>query len=622
MEIDKFCKKYELGDVLSTQKILGGRMHQMFKAETTTGVYAIKVLNKEVMRRKEAYHNLIQSEKIATFVKNAGILVSNALLIQGNVINSLNGNYYMVFEFIEGKTLTSKEITLDHCKKIGKVLAQIHALDFSKLGLKEELIEYSRLYSWEEYIKNENFQNMEYRDLFLKNYKKYNSLLKRANERYNKGNTILTICHRDLDPKNVLWKDNEPIIIDWESAELMNPYRELIEVAFSWSFLNHQLDEEKFSTIISEYTKYREFKHHRYSIICGNLVGRFGWLKYNLERSLGILSDDLEEKKLAEEEVSKTILEINKYQELIGSMYQMVCKITKKEVEKYHPVIEKLIEKEPLLKGKAYEKLNAGFSNTCYKVGNYIVRICTSFENEQKFEREMEFYKNHQQNLQIPKCYKVDSSKTVIPYEYEIIERIEGKTLYKIWYQLSETERKEMTIKIINAIKSIHQIKVEPYDFKEYLKEEFRKLLNDHPVEKNILSKLLILCEKYFQENHFGLIHGDLHFDNLIYHQDKIYIIDFERVMIAPIDYDFTILDQCSYQPWKWANEEDDMLTIEDDYQSLLPTIIENYEELRKIKYLRQRLNIYLILSELKEYKRTKNTRILSEIDQKLTDLT
>ncbi len=28
----------------------------------------------------------------------------------------------------------------------------------------------------------------------------------------------LVLSHRDLDPKNVMWKDNNPYIIDWEAA--------------------------------------------------------------------------------------------------------------------------------------------------------------------------------------------------------------------------------------------------------------------------------------------------------------------------------------------------------------------------------------------------------------------
>ena len=622
MEMNKFCECYNLGHVLSTEKILGGRMHKMYKVETTKGVYAIKELNEKVMKRENSYHNFTQSEKIANLAKKSGIPASCSLSIQGKIIHKFVDNYYMIFEYVNGKTLSDQEITVDYCRKIGRLLARIHQLDFSELGLEEKFIEYSKLYAWENYIKNENFKNMNYRELFLKNYKKYNSLLKRANERYNESNKTLTVCHRDLDPKNVLWNDGKPVIIDWESASLMNPYLELIETALSWSgFLSDHFDEQKFSSVISEYTKYRKLEHHRYSIICGNLVGRFGWLKYNLERSLGIICKDLDEQKLAEEEVSKTILEINRYQELIGPMYKIICKITKQELTKYNPLIEKLIDNQPLLKGKSYQKLDAGFTNTCYKVGEYIIRICTDSKNEERFEHEMDFYIKNQENPYIPKCYIADKSKTIIPYEYEIIEYIEGKTLYEIWHRLSEKERENLIVKIVEVVKSIHKIKVDSFDFKEYLKNEIRKLLKDNKLKKPIFQKLLECCEKYFEENHVVLIHGDLHFDNLIYRNNRLYIIDFERIMAFPIDYEFKIFDQCRYTPWRWASEKTDMLTVEEDYQTLLPTLVENYEELKKVKYLQERLKIYQILDELREYKNNQNQGILNSIEKSIEEL-
>lgn len=43
------------------------------------------------------------------------------------------------------------------------------------------------------------------------------------------------ISHRNLDSKNVLWKEGIPYIIDWESTEYINPAIELIDVATNWS---------------------------------------------------------------------------------------------------------------------------------------------------------------------------------------------------------------------------------------------------------------------------------------------------------------------------------------------------------------------------------------------------
>ena len=56
------------------------------------------------------------------------------------------------------------------------------------------------------------------------------------------------------------------------------------------------------------------------------------------------------------------------------------------------------------------------------------------------------------------------------------------------------------------------------------------------------------------------------------------------------------------------------MLTIENDYQNLMPTIIENYQELKEIPYLEERLLIYDIIEMLKDYKNTYNEELLKEI--------
>lgn len=337
MNIEKFCEKYGLGKVMSITKILGGLMHKMFKVETDKGIYCVKVLNPEVMSREEAYSNFVVSESVSNLAKKNGIPVSSALDIEGNYITKLDDMYYMVFDYVDGKTLKDDEITIEHCIKIGNVLAHIHSLNYKEIGLEPNVVEYTRLYDWESYINNPNFNKMSYKSVFLKNYKKYNSMLKRANERFNDSNKNQTICHRDMDPKNVMWNNGNPIIIDWECAGVSNPERELLEDALCWSgFLSNNFSEEKFIAIFKEYFKYGSIENiDWYDVICGNLVSRFDWLKYNLERSLDIISNDEEEMKLAENEVVKTIDEINRYSDLIGDMYDIITRLTIKETENH-----------------------------------------------------------------------------------------------------------------------------------------------------------------------------------------------------------------------------------------------------------------------------------------------
>jgi aminoglycoside phosphotransferase (APT) family kinase protein len=444
-------------------------------------------------------------------------------------------------------------------------------------------------------------------------------MLKRANERFNASNINQTITHSDMDPKNVMWNNDNPVIIDWESASLDNPHRELIEIALSWSgFLSNNFSEEKFKAILEEYTKVMLFEHNRYITICGNLVGRFGWLKYNLERSLGIISNDPEEIKLAEIEVTKTINEINRYLDLIGTMDNIFMDLTKEESTSYDQIIERIIDRTPILKGLNYELINSGFTNTIYRVGDYIVRICTSNSNEKRFKKEIAFYQTNNNNTNIPTLYVGDTTKSVVPYYYEVINRINGNTLYEVWYKISDDERKQIVLNIISILKSIHKRKEEETNFKDFIKEKLTSLLRDCNINDDIYNSLLILCDKYFADNNMYQIHGDLHFDNFIYDKNKLTLLDFERTMTAPLDYEFRILNRYNSMPWLWASGETDMLTVESDYQDLMSMIIDNYSELKSIPYLIERLTIYEIIDLLTNYKNTKDEEALKNAKAKV----
>jgi len=622
MNIDKLCTLINIGKVKNISKITGGLMHKMFKVETDKGIYCIKVLNPEVMNRRDAYNNFIISESISNLAKDNNIPVSSALKINNDFIIKLEDTYYMIFNYIDGKVLKDSEITIDHCKQIGNILSKIHSLDYKKLDLDTEIKEDKFYVEWDKYISNNNFNKMEYKELYLANYKKYYSILKRVVERFNDSNNILAICHRDMDPKNVMWSNNNPIIIDWESASLANPYRELLEVALSWSgFLSNNFNKNKFISVIKEYSKYRNINDiDWYSIICGNLIGRFGWLDYNLKRSLGIKSDDTEEIALASKEVIKTIDEINRYLHLIDTMYKIFNDINNEDNNNYDNYIKDIINNNEILKDKEYKVLTSGFTNTIYQVGNYIVRICNNKNNEDRFKKEIDFYNNNKDNNNMPRIYVGDISKEVIPYYYEVIEKIEGNTLYDVWYKLNKEERENIIIKLINVLKTIHCKEANEYDFNLYIKKQISTLIEECNLDNEFI-ELLAKCDIYFKDNNFGLIHGDLHLDNIICNANEIKLLDFERVECAPIDYDFKLLSTYSNVPWLWASTSVDMLTIEDDYKDLMDMIINNYDALKDIPYIHERLEIYSIIELLNNYKNTKCVDRLEEVKKKIRRL-
>lgn len=469
-------------------------------------------------------------------------------------------------------------------KEIGHILAQEHL----KTEHKVEIEEKRRIYDWEGYALDLAVENPIYKEKYLKNFRCYNSILKRANDRLNEVN--------DIEVTSLTGKD-------------INPYIELLEVAlYAAGFFYHDFKKDNFKTIIQEYHKVKDIsKVEWYFILCGLLVEKFELLKDNIEDTIKIKDEQ------KEQEVSNLIDYINNYLDQIEGMYTMIESIVMPR-DKYKELVEKIIPKEK------YKQLNIGFTNKIYETENKIIRICINPNNEERFNKEIAFYKGQRNNLYIPKIYKADHSKTVIPYTYEIIEKVPGKTIYEIWYQRSEEERDHLVKQIVEAIHYLHKQPVKFFNWNKKIKEELLKYKEIEGLEECIFS-LVTSCDIYFSHNKFGLIHGDLHFDNILYTGTEIKLIDFESVQVAPIDYDFRIIFQMREKPWKWASIRTDMKTIELDYENIMELFVNNYKELQKIQYLKERLLVYEILDILREYTRTNNKTLLEKVKKKATKL-
>ena len=149
---------------------MGGLLNRMYKVNTSNGIYAVKHLNPEVMKRQNAKGNHILAEKIANIAKNNGVNCVPAKIINGITLHEIEGNYFFVFDWFEGKSISEDEITLDHVKKVATLLAKIHNIDFGEIknecSLGNELLEVN----WDFYISK--VENEEIRELLI-NRKEY-----------------------------------------------------------------------------------------------------------------------------------------------------------------------------------------------------------------------------------------------------------------------------------------------------------------------------------------------------------------------------------------------------------------------------------------------------------------
>ncbi len=275
-------------------------------------------------------------------------------------------------------------------------------------------------------------------------------------------------------------------------------------------------------------------------------------------------------------------------------------------------IINKIIQQNQNLfrENSTVSKINVGFTNTLYSVNDsFIIKICTDLNNEPKFNKEIEFYNANNNNDLIPKLYYANTDKADIPYYYEILEKINGVSLYDVWHTFNEEQREDIIKQLCEAMKQFHSNKGQSYDWvkrtsdlfiNSYNKAKELNLLTSE--EQELLESAYSKFDGYLQSDEFVLIHNDLHFDNVFYDNGKIKLIDFERSIYAPRDFELDILYRMIRKPWKFASEENEQYTKLEDYENIMSYIEKYYPELIHIDNLYQRLAIYDIVYFLKQY--------------------
>ena len=273
--------------------------------------------------------------------------------------------------------------------------------------------------------------------------------------------------------------------------------------------------------------------------------------------------------------------------------------------------LDKIIKdnKELFNKKSIIKKINVGFTNLLYSVDNkYIVKICNNKENEDNFNTEISFYKNNINNNYIPKLYSYHISTSGDDYSYEIIEKINGKSLYYVWHTFTENQRKNMVKEIVKLMKSFHSEKGYSYDWGDYiinkLKNNFQKCfkLKLFSNEETKLAKYILKYIKpYLKSSDFRLVHSDIHFDNILLCSDgQVKIIDFETSLYAPIDYELDIFLRMCRNPLKYASEEIEPLVKIEDYKNIEKYFKEFYPEIFQFDKFEMRHEVYNLEANLR----------------------
>ena len=289
--------------------VSGGFLHKMFRVPTVSGVYAVKRLNPDIMKRQDAHENFAAAEKLELMLEKNDIPIVAALCINGKKMQELGGEYFYIFGWQEGSITDMGNVTREQCRIAGELLGRIHSIDVRENEAPEAEPNETDLSF---YLKKaEERGDKDIYDMLAENM----SLLERARSGFNEAvkriPPITSIINDDMDPKNVMWENGKPHIIDLECLEYGSPFASCINLSLQWAgTAEERFDDEHLRAFFEGYTNAFDPCGISYSGLFGTAYSWLGWLEYNLRRALGLEGKGEAEKEAGRSEVRSTIRRI------------------------------------------------------------------------------------------------------------------------------------------------------------------------------------------------------------------------------------------------------------------------------------------------------------------------
>lgn len=211
--------------------------------------------------------------------------------------------------------------------------------------------------------------------------------------------------------------------------------------------------------------------------------------------------------------------------------------------------------------------------------------------------------------------------------EWILYERVPGETLSRVWHRLKDEQRRAAVHDLANRLRLIHatppvrdrfgRLVTPPFQAGDSLEcphllpatrlrhgiAEARRLRH---VDPEVLDGAAWLVERYApfldSEPPATLIHGDLHFENVLWHRGRITaVLDFEFARPGPPDLDLAVLLRFCVDADLHVAPDYQHLVRPDQYRDVGRWLREAYPELFDVPNLRQRLILYSIAYDVRQ---------------------
>ncbi|MBO4725751.1 MAG: phosphotransferase [Firmicutes bacterium] len=312
-----------VGDILP---VSGGLMHRMFRVETDKGVYAVKCLNPEIMKRPGVLENYAKAERLEKLLEEKGLSVVPALSFAGKKMQEEGGQYFYVYKWQEGSITDWNAITKEQCYIAGEIQGKIHAIDARVVEPEApELCEID----FRAYLKTAKEQGSPIAELLEESIDLLEAAVIKLNDARKSLPLVMAVIDDDMDPKNVMWHEGKPYVIDLECLDYGNPIASSLNLALQWAgTVNERYSEENLIAFFDGYLSAYDNSFRGYDSLFGIAYSWVEWLEYNVRRALGMEGNVSAEISLGEQEVKNTINRIR----YLGSIEKEVCAVLKNKI--------------------------------------------------------------------------------------------------------------------------------------------------------------------------------------------------------------------------------------------------------------------------------------------------
>lgn len=279
-KLSKIALKYNLGKVLEYE-LLNGSQNFVYKVVTDKDTYVIKEYTKDAIGNYYYLNKRKEQIRISKILKDKGIDTVIPLSYNNKYFLLFQNKYYLIYNFNKEQNKKMEEITLDNIRTLAKTQAKIHKLNIkSKLPCSYKHIEIDI----DKQLKIAKKVNLKLYNKINDNKDIIVDMVSKCNKYTKCVKNNLCISHNDYKLLNILWKDNEVILIDFDATGLANPTSCLCESAFTFSKDKNKINYENYKTYLESYMtecKTELFLESLYAAVNGKLQ----WLCYMFSKN-------------------------------------------------------------------------------------------------------------------------------------------------------------------------------------------------------------------------------------------------------------------------------------------------------------------------------------------------